>query len=126
MQTRIDIRGGIIDDLKNVDTNAQRIDTLGQDSKTLYEAQHRDDKDTVGDLQQSLDSCRSNQKWIAGVSAVVGGLVGYKIRGAGIVQSPFTFIAPSGQQLKASGLNLMNFQSPEEERLRQALKNLQR
>lgn len=124
MQQRIDIRGGIIEDLKKVDANSQQIDTLGQDTRRLFEEQHRDDKDTIGDLETELASCRSNQKWIFGGGVLAGFGIGYKVRGAGQFQNPFTFVTTSDQQLKASGLNFSGFQSTQEDRLRQALKNL--
>jgi hypothetical protein len=105
MQTRIDIRGSIIDDFKKIDANSQRIDTLGQESKLIYEAQHRDDKSTIGKLEDKLDSCRNSQKWIFGGGALIGGFVGYKVRGAGVLQNPFQ----------------SNFQSADE-RARQAMR----
>lgn len=130
MQARIDIRGAIIDDLKKVDTNSQRIDTLGQANLEIMREQHREDKDKIGDLEKDLASCRSNQKWIFGAGAVTGGLVGYKIRGAGVqFQNPFQFATNSqfleSQFLKSSG-NFFNLQTPkEDENLRRALKLLQ-
>lgn len=126
MQTRIDIRGDVIADLRQVDKNSQRIDTLGQDSKAIYEKQHQDDKDTIVDITNKLESCQSSQKWIAGISAIGGGLLGYKLRGSGVVQSPFAFITSSGSQVKTTGLSFLSFESESEQRLRQALKNLQK
>lgn len=127
MQSRIDIRGAIIDDLKKVDVNSQKIDVLGQNNLEIMREQHREDKDTIGDLQKDLDSCRSNQKWVFGAGAITGGFVGYKIRGAGTFQNPFTTNAQflESQFLKSSG----NFflQTPkEDENLRRALKLLKK
>lgn len=122
MQRRIDIRGGIIDDLKKVDVNSQRVDTLGQDSRRLFEEQHRDDKETIGDLQQALDSCRSNQKWVFGAGVLTGGFVGYKIRGAGTLQSPFTSSASGFQFAQFAPPDFSQFQTSAEQRARQALK----
>lgn len=82
LYTRIDIRGGIIDDLKKVDTNSQKIDSNSIENARLYQAQISDDKLRIGDLQHRLDSCQSNEKWIFGAGALAGGFVGYKIRGA--------------------------------------------
>jgi hypothetical protein len=80
MQSRIDIRGGIISDLKLVDKNSQtidtrnqRIDTLGQENVQTMKDQHREDKQTITDLTKDLDSCRSNQKFVFGAGALVGG-----------------------------------------------------
>jgi hypothetical protein len=89
MQSRIDIRGGIIDDLSKVDKNSQTIDLRGQEISAVWRGQHDDDKRMIADLQQDLDSCRSNQKWIALISGLGGSYVGYKIRGAGQIQNPF-------------------------------------
>lgn len=85
--------------LKQIDTNSQRIDVLGTDSLTLMREQHRDDKETIGDLQASLESCRSNQKWIFAGGAIAGGFIGYKIRGAGQLQNPFVPQSTSTFQL---------------------------
>ena len=81
--------------LKQIDTNSQRIDTLGADSLAIMREQHRDDKETIGDLQAELKSCQANQKWIALVSGIGGGFIGYKIRGAGQFQNPFVFVPQS-------------------------------
>lgn len=99
MQKRIDIRGGIIDDLQKVDRNSQRIDMLGVGNLAVMREQHIDDKRTIGDLQVELKSCQANQKWIALVSGVGGGFIGYKIRGAGQFQNPFVPQSTSTFQL---------------------------
>lgn len=75
---------------QRIDTNSQRIDVLGLRNEQLHQEQHADDKRTIGDLKAELDSCRGNQKWIALLSGFGGGFIGYKIRGAGQFQNPFT------------------------------------
>ena len=89
------IKNQTIAALKQIDTNSQRIDTLGADSLAIMREQHRDDKETIGDLQAELKSCQANQKWIALVSGIGGGFIGYKIRGAGQFQNPFVFVPQS-------------------------------
>jgi len=122
MQERINVRGGIIDDLKQVDKNSQRIDVVGQEGLAIMRAQHTDDKTTIASLQESLNSCRGNQKWIAGLSALGGGLVGYKLRGAGQFQNPFVFVPSS---VTSQPLNFMTMPVTQaDENLRRALKRL--
>lgn len=97
---------------QQLDSNNQRIDFLATKNEKLYEDQHRDDKQTIGQLQDDLSSCRSNQKWIFGAGGLIGGVVGYKIRGAGTLQNPFQ---PS--------VNFMTMpRSQTEENLQKALK----
>lgn len=120
MQKRIDVRGGIIDDLQKVDKNSQRIDTVGQDTRSIFEAQHRDDKETIGDLQGKLDACRSNQKWIAGLSAAGGAYFGYQYgKKSATGQSVF---GQNAFQQFTSAPNFSTFQTTADERARQALK----
>lgn len=118
LNQRIAIRGEIIEDLRKIDTNFQRVDVLGQNNLEIMREQHREDKDIIGDLQKDLASCRSNQKWIALGSAVGGGWIGYKIRGTGTFQNPFN---PSN--LTAP---FLDFETTTEKNLRSALKNLQK
>jgi hypothetical protein len=123
MQARIDIRGGIIDDLKKVDTNSQRIDVLGVNNLEIMREQHRDDKAMIVDLQKDLASCRSNQKWIFAGGAITGGLVGYKIRGAGTFQNPFLSNGVTSAQLDF--LQFASKQTEIEKAIQKALKTPQ-
>lgn len=70
-----------------VDSNNQTIDANQIENARIYREQIADDKLKIGDLQHRLDSCQSNQKWIALVSGVGGGFLGYKLHG---VTSNFT------------------------------------
>ena len=117
LQKRIDIRGGMINDLSRVDKNSQRMDTLGQDSKQLYEQQHRDDKDTIGDLQESLQACRNNQKWVFLGGAATGAAITWKIKGSG---SRIDQLLTNGFQFTGSA-PLQTFQLSSEQRARAAL-----
>lgn len=99
LEKHIGFQDKIIAKYEKIDTNSQRIDTLGTDSLALMREQHRDDKETIGDLQASLESCRSNQKWIFAGGALIGGWAGYKIRGAGQFQNPFVPQSTSTFQL---------------------------
>ena len=117
MQKRIDVRGGIIQDLSRVDTNSQTIDGLGQNSKQLYEQQHRDDKDTIGDLQESLQACRNNQKWIFLGGAATGGVIAWKLKGSG---SRVDQLLTNGLQFTGSA-PLQMFQLSAEQKARAAL-----
>jgi hypothetical protein len=117
----ISVKDQIIANLNRIDTNAQKIDTIGQDSLQIMRDQHRDDKETISDLQKDLASCRSNQKWIFGAGAITGGLVGYKIRGAGQFQNPF--------QTNSANLSLPStffLQSTQEQNLKRALNQLKK
>lgn len=78
LEQRIKIRGDIIADLQKVDRNNQQIGTLNQDTRAILDKQHEDDQRTIGQIQDKLDSCRNNQKWIAGISGVTGAYLGYK------------------------------------------------
>ena len=120
MQKRIDVRGGIIDDLQRVDKNSQRIDTLGQDSKQLYEQQHREDKDTIGDLQESLQACRNNQKWVFLGGAATGAVITWKIKGSG---SSIDRLFTNGLQFTGSA-PMSTFQLSSEQRARDALNSV--
>ena len=122
MQKRIDIRGGIISDLTQVDKNSQRIDTLGQDSKLVYEAQHRDDRQTIGDLQEKLDSCRSNQKWVFGGGALAGGVIAWKVKGSSAANTVLQF-NPFATTPAPMTMNFSQFQTTADELARQALSN---
>lgn len=121
LKTRIEIRGGIIADLKLVDKNNQQIDTLGQDSKRLYEEQHRDDKTTIGTLQGKLEACRSNQKFVFAGGALVGGAIGYKLKGVTdsvFQQTPFA----SFQSMQLPHSQFFMIQTTADQRAREALK----
>lgn len=72
----------IIDDYAKIDTNSQRIDRNQEENARVYREQIADDKLRIGDLQHRLDSAQSNQKWIAGASALAGGFIGFKLCGA--------------------------------------------
>jgi hypothetical protein len=87
--------------LKQLDANSVRMDAnstrdsqLADAGITLLKDQIRDDAVRITGLQGDLDSCRGNQKWVAGLSAFGGGLVGYKLKGNGQqvlqVLNPFT------------------------------------
>lgn len=115
---------------QKLDTNSQRIDTLGQDSNQILKDQHREDKQAIADLTKDLNSCKSSQKYVFGAGAIAGGLVGYKIRGAGTFQSPF---ASSQANAGRSSFTLapqsdflnwqwQNYQA--EDRLKRALKTI--
>lgn len=128
MQSRIDIRGAIIDDLKKVDKNSQTIDTRGQEINAIWKDQHRDDKETIASLQKDLESCRSNQKWVFGAGAITGGLVGYKIGGAGSFRNPFVTNATNASPffgVTRDQRSFFNFpQTQAEENLKRALQIL--
>jgi hypothetical protein len=85
----IAVKDQIISNLQKIDTNSQKIDVLGQETSAIWREQHNEDKLMIVDLQKDLASCRGNQKWIFGGGAIIGGFVGYKIRGAGQIQNPF-------------------------------------
>lgn len=125
MQSRIDIRGGIISDLKQIDTNSQKIDSNSTEIARVFREQIADDKLVRAGLESKLASCQGGQKWIALGSSIAGGFIGYKIRGAGTFQNPF--VANAGANLAQSDYYRFNFQQTSaEQRLREALKSLRR
>jgi hypothetical protein len=67
--------------LQQVDKNAQRMDTNSLAIQTTLETRITEKNEQIRELTDDLRSCQGNQKWIAGVSAVGGGIVGYMIRG---------------------------------------------
>ena len=124
-QKRIEIRGGIIDDLNQVNKNNQRIDSLGQDYVRVAEAQHRDDKSTIDKLGDKLESCQSNQKYVFVAGALTGGAIAWKVKGSNVANSvlnPFQF--NPGQLNQWNGISL--YQTSPEERVRQAFKKAQK
>ena len=65
---------------QQLDTNSRRIDTLGQDTARIYEKQHDDDKHTIKDLNDDLNSCRSSQKFVFLGGALTGGMIAWKVK----------------------------------------------
>lgn len=126
MQSRIDIRGGIIDDLKKVDKNSQHIDTLGESSLQIFRDQHRDDKEMIGDLQKDLASCRSNQKWIFGAGVITGGVIVWKVKDAAPSLSSFLSQTSAQRAQFSQGYPLDYGPTSADEQLRKALKSLQK
>lgn len=107
---------------QTVDTNSQRIDTLGMQNVQLFRDQHAEDKQAIASLQQDLNSCRSSQKWVFGAGAITGGFVGYKLRG--VTQSIGTSSGTSNFTF-ASQTPAFNFgQTQTEQKLREVLKKL--
>lgn len=118
LNTRIEIRGAIIDDLKRIDTNSQKIDTNQERNATLYEGIIRDDKAKIGKLEEKFEACQSRQKWIALLSLGSGLYIGNRI-GSGQSVNPFS----SFQQSSAQGYPLSFYeQTNTEKRLRELLK----
>lgn len=96
LNTRIEIRGAIIDDLKRVDTNNQTIDANQQRNAALYEGIIRDDKAKIGKLEDKLESCQGRQKWIALVSFGGGLYVGNRLANDQPLNPFSSFSAQSG------------------------------
>lgn len=113
------LKDKIIADYEKIDRNSQRIDTNSIESARLYQAQISDDKLRLGDLQHRLDSCQGNQKWIALMSAVGGGFIGYKLHGVtSTFQNPFANFAQSAVQ----PIPLSTYQTTGEALMRRVLK----
>jgi hypothetical protein len=119
MEEWLAVKQKIIDDFRKIDTNSQKVDVLGQDSLVIMREQHNDDRKMIVDLQNDLESCRSNQKWIAGISAIGGGFIGYKIRGAGQFQNPLNIFIPN-----STNPGFVKIEDPFQQSLRKALNNL--
>jgi hypothetical protein len=120
LETWLAIKQKVIENLQTIDKNSQTIDTRQSESVTILRDQHREDKDTIGDLQGELEACQAGQKWAFGLGALTGGFVGYKIRGAGTFQNPFT--PTNFSNLTTSPF--LQFESGAEKNLREALKRL--
>lgn len=108
---------------QKLDSNSQKIDTIGQDSARIYEIQHNDDKNTIAKLNEDLNSCRSNQKYVFLAGAVTGGVITWQIKGGG---NPFQQFTQSG--VTQAQRDYVNFtvmpQTRTEGNLRRALKTL--
>lgn len=119
MQDRaLKIADGIVAKYGTVDKNNQTIDTNQIQTATLFQGIINDKKEQIGDLEHKLDSCQSNQKWIAGLSALGGGYLGYKL-GKGGITNPFSSFTTAQSQ----GYPLSFYQQTAAEKaMREALK----
>lgn len=123
LRQHIALKQTIIDDYSKIDKNSQKIDTNQAENARIYREQIADDKLRLGDLQHRLDSCQSNQKWIAGAGFLAGGFLGYKLHGA---TSSLNFVNPFTQFTgnaagAAQSYPLSMYQTSTEQKLRQAL-----
>lgn len=66
---------------QSMDKNAVKMDTNAVAIQTGLEGRIADKNEKIADLTDSLRRCQTNQKWIAGVSAVVGGVGGFLLKG---------------------------------------------
>lgn len=116
LNTRIEIRGAIIDDLKKIDVNSQKIDANQERNVALYEGIIRDDKAKIGKLEEKFEACQSRQKWIALLSFGGGLYVGNRV-GSNQSLNPFS----SFQQAQGYPLSFYE-QTNTEKKLRELLK----
>lgn len=80
----LEIRAQVIAEFKGIDTRSQRMDANAQRDAQLADMginllreQVRADAVRITDLTDDLSGCQSNQKWIAGGSALAGGVMTY-------------------------------------------------
>lgn len=67
------------DKLEQIDKNSQKMDTNSTIIQTTLEGRIADKNQELAEANDRLSSCQNNQKWIAGLSAVGGGFVGYSL-----------------------------------------------
>ena len=85
------------DKLEKIDTNSQRMDGNAMTIQRDLENQKAELRDKNAELTDDLRSCKNNQKWIAGISFVSGGALGYFVRGqVGSLTGGNAFASPSG------------------------------
>lgn len=65
------------DKLEKADNNSQKMDTNAIAIQTGLEGRIADKNAELAQVHRQLDSCQSNQKWIAGISFFGGGALGF-------------------------------------------------